>query len=193
MEKLETKVILKNVRLSYAHLFEPRAMEGSDEKKYSCVALISKTDTDSIERLRAGVANAIKNANLQRLSVQAALDKLVHDGDERDSESYKGMWYVNAKTDKKPNVCKVSGDGKSLLPVTDEEEVYSGCFAMMSFNLHAYNRNGNMGVGAYIRSVCKTADGERLSGGVANASDDFGLPYAATDNDDLVGSLLGDI
>jgi hypothetical protein len=31
--------------------------------------------------------------------------------------------------------------------------------------------------------VCKTADGERLSGGVANAADDFGIPFAAEDND----------
>lgn len=182
MEKLETKVVIKNVRLSYAHLFEPRAMEGSDEKKYSCVALIDKGDTEAIEAIKQGVANALRNAGLTRLSVASAVDKLLRDGDLKDSESYKGKFYMNVKSDKKPSVVKRNADN-TIVNVTDEEEVYSGCYAMMSVNLHAYNRNGNQGVGAYLRAVCKTADGERLSGGVANAADDFGIPFAAEDND----------
>lgn len=182
MEKLETKVVIKNVRLSYAHLFEPRAVEGSDEKKYSCVALIDKGDTEAIEAIKQGVANALRNAGLTRLSVASAVDKLLRDGDLKDSESYKGKFYMNVKSDKKPSVVKRNADN-TIVNVTDEEEVYSGCYAMMSVNLHAYDRNGNKGVGAYLRAVCKTADGERLSGGVANAADDFGIPYAAEDND----------
>lgn len=190
MEKKETKVILKNVRLSYAHLFEPRAMEGSDEKKYSCVALIDKGDTESIEKLKVGVANAIHNANLTRLTVAAAMDKMLRDGDANDSEAYKGKYFLNVKSDKKPNVVKVGPDGKTLVNVTDEDEVYSGCYAMISVNLHAYARNGNIGVSAYIRAVCKTKDGERLSGGVADAADDFGMPFAKGDIDDILGEII---
>lgn len=181
MEKLETKVVIKNVRLSYAHLFEPRAMEGSDEKKYSCVALIDKGDTAAIEAIKQGVANALRNAGLTRLSVASAVDKLLRDGDIKDSESYKGKFYMNVKSDKKPSVVKRMADN-TIVNVTDEEEVYSGCYAMMSVNLNAYNRNGNQGVGAYLRAVCKTADGERLSGGVANAADDFGIPFAEAED-----------
>ena len=177
MERLETKVIIKNVRLSYAHVYEPRAMQGSDEKKYSLVALLDKGDTKTVEAIKVAVANAIHNAGLTKLTVAKAMDNLLHDGDERDSEAYKGKYYINMKTDKKPNLCKKVGDKLIDLTYDTNEEIYSGCYAMVSANLHAYARNGNMGVGAYIRAVCKTDEGERLSGGVSNAADDFGIPF----------------
>ena len=189
MERLETKLTLKNVRLSYVNVYEPRAMQGSDEKKYSLVALIDKGDTETIEAIKQGVANAIRNKGLTGLTVQRAMDNLVRDGEEKDMESYKGKFFMSVKSDKKPGLYKKSSEGLVDLNSDTTEEIYSGCYAMVSINLSAFNVSGNKGVGAYIRAVCKTDDGERLSGGTVNAADEFGLPLAKKAENDFSDML----
>lgn len=188
MERLETTVVLLNVRLSYVNVYEPRAMQGSDEKKYSLVALIDKGDTPTIEALKQAAANAIRNKGLTGVSVQRVMDNLLRDGDEKDMESYKGKFYLNVKSDRKPSLYKKSSEGLVDLNSDTTEEIYSGCYAMLSLNLAAFNVSGNKGVGAYIRAVCKTEDGERLSGGTVNAEAEFGIPFAkpSTDFSDLL-------
>ena len=185
MERLETKLTLKNVRLSYVNVYEPRAMQGSDVKKYSLVALIDKGDTEAIEAIKQGAANAMRNAGLTGITLQKVMDNLVRDGEEKDMESYNGKFFLSVKSDKKPNLYK-KVDGKLVdLSGDTNEEIYSGCYAMVSLNLHAFNVSGNKGVGAYIRAVCKTEDGERLSGGSVNAAEEFGLPFAEKAQDDF--------
>lgn len=183
MERLETTVVLKNVRLSYVNVYEPRAMQGSDEKKYSLVALIDKGDTPTIEALKQAAANALRNKGLTGVSVQRVMDNLLRDGDEKDAESYKGKFYMNVKSDRKPNLYKKVNDELVDLANDTTEEIYSGCYAMVSINLAGFNVSGNKGVGAYIRAVCKTEEGERLSGGTVNAAEEFGLPFAKQVND----------
>ena len=46
-----TKVVTGKVRFSYANVWEPRAMEGSDRAKYSVSILIPKTDSATLARV----------------------------------------------------------------------------------------------------------------------------------------------
>jgi hypothetical protein len=62
---------------------------------------------------------------------------------------------------------------KKLVEVTDEDEVYSGCYGVASVNFFAFNNAGNKGVAAGLNNVLKTKDGEYL-GGRTSAQSEFG-------------------
>ena len=55
-----TKVITSKVRFSYAHVFEPTAIEEGQEKKYSVSLIIPKSDTKLVEKLKAAIKAALE-------------------------------------------------------------------------------------------------------------------------------------
>lgn len=55
-----TKVVTGKVRFSYANVWEPRAMEGTDRAKYSVSILISKTDSATLARIKEAIDTALK-------------------------------------------------------------------------------------------------------------------------------------
>ncbi len=50
-ENQSTKVVIGPVRLSYAHIWEPTAIEEGQDKKYSASIIIDKGDTEIIRKL----------------------------------------------------------------------------------------------------------------------------------------------
>ena len=76
------------------------------------------------------------------------------------------------------------------LPVMDQDEVYSGCYAKVKVALFAYSASGNRGIGASLEVIQKVRDGERLGGsgsgldGFEDEGDDD-LPFPAGDEDFL--------
>ena len=61
---------------------------------------------------------------------------------------------------------------KSINPILDRDEVYSGCYARVSLNFYAFNSNGNKGVAVGLGNIQKIRDGESL-GGRSTAAEDF--------------------
>ena len=49
----KNQVVTGEVRLSFVNLFEPRAMKEGDEPKYSVTAIIPKSDTKTVEAIKA--------------------------------------------------------------------------------------------------------------------------------------------
>ena len=98
----------------------------------------------------------------------------LRDGDtERDDEAYKNSFFVNANSTTAPQIVD-----RSVQPILDRSEVYSGCYARVSVNFYAFNSNGNRGIACGLGNIQKVRDGEPL-GGKSSAADDF-----ATDLDD---------
>jgi hypothetical protein len=69
---MSTSVTVKNVRLAYVHLVEPRAAAANAEPKYSVTLIIPKTDTanynlvrDAAKAAREARWGATKMANLR--------------------------------------------------------------------------------------------------------------------------------
>ena len=60
MSKLvrETKVVLTNVRLSYANLFTPKAIQEGAQEKYSVSLIIDKNDTETVDLVKKAIENA---------------------------------------------------------------------------------------------------------------------------------------
>lgn len=174
-----TRVVTGEVRLSYAHLFEPQSIQGS-KPKYSVSLIIPKSDRETIGKIEQAIAAAIE-AGIAKFGGKrpnkAALKLPLRDGDvERDDEAYKGCFFVNANSTLPPEVVD-----QDLNPVLSPAEVYSGCYARVSLNFYAFNTNGNRGIACRLGNVQKLRDGEPLGGGRTSASDDFAAFSAGDD------------
>lgn len=177
-----TKVITTGlVRFSYAAVFEPKAMEGQDKKKYSVSVLIKKSDKKNIAAIEAAIEAAKQAGKTTKFAGKMNNLKMpLRDGDtERpDDPVYAGHVFVTASSDMKPQVVD-----QDLNPILDKDEFYSGCYGRISMNFYPFNAAGNKGVACGLNNIQKLKDGERLSGG-ATAEDDFG-ELDPEDNDDL--------
>lgn len=173
-----TKVTTGKVRLSYAHLFEPHAIEGN-EPKYSVSVIIPKNDKETLQAIKEAV-NEAKELGKGKWGgkVPPTIKTPLRDGDaERpDDEAYAGCYFLNANSKNKPGVVDIN-----VQPILDATEVYSGCYARLTLNFYAYNANGNKGIAAGLGNVQKLADGEPL-GGFTRAEDDFEVVETAEDD-----------
>lgn len=169
-KKSATKVVTGIVRLSYANVWEPVSINGSNPK-YSVSLIIPKDDKKTIEAINAAVDAAIQEGVAKfggKVPNKAALKLPLRDGDiERDDEAYKGAYFVNANSTTAPQIVD-----RSVQPILDRSEVYSGCYARVSVNFYAFNSNGNRGIACGLGNIQKVKDGEPL-GGKSSAVDDF--------------------
>ncbi len=171
-----TKVVTGPVRLSYANVWEPASINGGTPK-YSVSLIIPKSDTKTLAAINAAVDAAIKLGAAKfggKIPNKAALKLPLRDGDtEREDEAYKDSYFVNANSTSAPQIVD-----RTVQPILDRSEVYSGCYARVSINFYAFNSNGNRGIACGLGNIQKLRDGEPL-GGRTSAADDF-----ATDLDD---------
>lgn len=167
---IDTKVITGKVRLSYAHLFKPVAIDDGQEPKYSVCLLIPKSDKQTLKKIKAAV-EAAKQAGASKWGgkIPNNLKMPLRDGDEErpDQEEYAGHYFLNANSKQAPGIVD-----KSLQPIMDSTEVYSGCYARASINFFAFNTAGNKGIACGLNNIQKLEDGDYL-GGRSRAEDDF--------------------
>ncbi|MDC4239646.1 DUF2815 family protein [Clostridium tertium] len=164
-----TKVTTGKVRLSYAHLFEPHAIEGN-EPKYSVSVIIPKSDKETLQAIKEAVNEAKEQGKSKwNGKVPANVKTPLRDGDvdREGDEAYAGCYFLNANSKNKPGIVDIN-----VQPILDATEVYSGCYGRLTLNFYAYNANGNKGIAAGLGNVQKLADGEPL-GGFTRAEDDF--------------------
>lgn len=165
-----TKVVTGIVRLSYANVWEPASINGGTPK-YSVSLIIPKSDEKTISAINAAIDAAIKDGAPKfggKIPARAALKLPLRDGDaERDDEAYKDSYFVNANSMTAPQIVD-----RTVQPILDRGEVYSGCYARVSINFYAFNTNGNRGIACGLGNIQKVKDGEPL-GGKSSAADDF--------------------
>ena len=168
MNNNTTKVIVP-CRFSYLHCWEPDSVNGGDPK-YSVSAIIPKSDTKTINAIKAAIEQAKKDSvSKWGGKVPANLKLPLRDGDidRPDDEAYAGCYFFNANSRQAPQVV----DAK-VQPILDQNEVYSGCYGKISVTFYGYNSDGNRGIAAGLGNIQKLRDGESL-GGRSNAADDF--------------------
>ena len=156
-----TKVIIP-CRISFANIWEPKAINGGDEK-YSVSCVIPKSDKKTID-----------------------LKLPLRDGDidRPDDETYEDCVFLNATSKDAPQVVD-----RRVQPITDPMLVYSGCYCNVSVNFYPFNANGNRGVAAGLSNIQFVKDGERLSG-KASAESEF--EAMEDDEDGLLGEDMPD-
>lgn len=175
---LTTKVTVGEVRLSYCHLFKPEAIADGGEPKYSVSVIIPKSNTKLIAQIKQAVSAALQMGVASKFGGKMPTNwkNPLRDGDleKSDDDSYAGCFFISASSKTKPGVVKrmkVNGQN-NLVEVTNEEDIYSGCYGFVSINFFPFSNAGNKGVGAGLNNVLKTREGEYL-GGRSSAQTDF--------------------
>ena len=172
-----------DTRWSYVNAWEPKSINGGTPK-YSVSLIIPKSDTKTIEKIKAAIEAAYHEGegklkgNGRTVPPLAALKTPLRDGDvERpDDPAYKNAYFMNANNSSAPGI--VDADRQ---PILERSEIYSGVYGRASVNFYAFNTNGNKGIACSLNNLQKIRDGEPL-GGKSNAEEDF----ATEDDDDFL-------
>ncbi len=170
-----TKVRTGEVRLSFAHLFTPHAAKPDQRESYNTAFLIPKTDSATLDVIRKAIENAkeqgVDGKSWKRnVLTSPKFHEPLRDGDEErpDDPAYENMFYVNAKSYTQAPAIIDSEKQR----ITDETQVYSGCWGHVSCNFYAFDVTGNRGIACGLNGFMKSRDDEALSG-AGNVLDDF--------------------
>lgn len=181
VEITDKKLTTGKFRLSYPHLFKPKAFK-NQEPKFSISMLFNKDD--DLSQLKIAAENAAiekwgadkkqwpsKKTKSQKtgLIVNKCLVKMpFKDGEVEhpDKPEYENTIFLNASTKKQPTIFD---QGKN--PITDATGIKAGDYARASLIAFAYEGEGSFGVSFALIGVQKVKTGEALGGG--NAANDF--------------------
>ena len=176
---MSKKVMLRNVRLSYEHIFTPSAMDETQDPKYNATLILPKDHPDLSSLRRAlfeagkekypsaftgkewprGYTCSLKDADKEEDSSGVLLS-------EKNPE-YAGCYIVKASSTKRPVVI----DRKKAAVTEADGIIYSGCYVNVSLAADGYEFGKvKKGVTCYLNGVQFVADGERFG---SDALDDF--------------------
>ncbi len=182
-----TKVVIP-CRMSFANIWEPRSINGSDEK-YSVSCIIPKSDKATLEKIHKAVEAAKEDAKGKKWGgkIPANLKLPLRDGDidRPDDENYANCMFINATSKDAPQIVD-----RKVQPILNPMECGSGDYCNVSVNFYGFSASGNRGVAAGLGNVQLVKHGERLSG-KATAASDF-EEIEGEDDDAVFGDELPD-
>lgn len=165
------EVILKNVRLSYAHLDRPQKDSKNDrgetiKGKYGASFLMKK-GTPETKALMAKIKAASEEVKAAKWGSNPPKFKpervCLRDGDLEDYDGYEGCFYVSTSNKDKPIV--VGKDRETVEP-GDKQWPYSGCYVNAVIRVWAQNNESDKGgkrINASLEAVQFKAHGEPFS------------------------------
>jgi len=171
MAKVEAKkLVIGEVRFSYANVFIPTAPATGGDVKYNVSILVPKKNKALVAKIKDAIdemVEEVKVNNKGKLPPKFALPLRDGDTEKPDDEAYEGMYYLSAKSARKPGIVDANLD-----PIMDQDEFYSGCYGRASVNLFVYDTVGN-GIAVGLNNLQKLKEGDRLAGS-SSAASDFG-------------------
>lgn len=192
--RVDGRIQLKRVRVSFFHGFEPQAFEGS-KPAYTMHLLLEEghPQRKELEAVLQRVAKATWGANAaavykqlktqDRLCLRDGSTKLTSEGEIM--EGYDGAVYLSARSYKRPTIID-----RDRTPLTaDDGRPYSGCYVNAIVEIWA-QAGGQYGkrINCQIQGVQFVEDGESFGGGGRTASaDEFESLADEFDGDDSFG------
>ena len=164
-----TSRIVIPCRFAYLNCWRPVA-QYNGVQKYTVAAVVEKNDKATVTQLEDTI-EFVKNQSVQlwggRIPMNLKLP--LHDGDEEkpDNAAFRNCYYINAKSKDAPQIVD-----SRVQPITDQTEVYSGCYGKISLTLYSYNFGGAKGIAAWLGNIQKLRDGDRFTGKIG-AQDEF--------------------
>lgn len=154
-------VTLKDVRLSFPHLFKPSAsVEGGPEKFRAAFLIDPTTESgkDNLKRLEAAIDKAAigvwkDKAKADKIRARLASDRSgLRDGDDATNKDgdvytgYEGMKFISASNGRKPKVLRRN---KSVIDSSEAAEIYGGCYVNAVISIWATNQDKHGGNGIF--------------------------------------------
>ena len=188
---MSKKVMLRNVRLSYEHIFTPTKFDENQEAKYSAAFIVPKDHPDlpAIKRAMLEAGQEEFPADFNGAGWPKGFTCSLKDADkETDSNgevlsdknpAYKDCYIVEANSTRRP----VTVDRKKAAVTEEDGVIYSGCYVNASLAAAGYTYGKvKKGVKCYLNGVQFVQDGERFG------SDALG-DFDALDGDDDANEL----
>ena len=173
-----TKCLIGEARMNFCRVFEPESFNGGDPK-YSVILSFDKDDEALVAKIEAAINECVEKAKTSKYGGKLPKGfKVIElkDGDEDyEGEGFPGQYTIKASSAYKPEVVKkgkVMGKTQ-FVPITDEDEFYSGCYGYASVSFFAYDNEVSKGVTCGLNSLLKSRDGERFGNGGGSAAADF--------------------
>lgn len=175
MENDATTVMLRNVRLGFPTLFVPKCFGNENDPAkatYSVICMIPKTDTASIDAVRAAM-NAAYKATWPTNGPKLPADKVcLKDGDDTDPEPNHGHMLLSARSKKRPVVV-----GPNKAPLTEADGViYGGCYGNVLVRIWAQDSTWGKRLNCSVEAVQFVKDGERFGSAPVSADVFDGVP-----------------
>lgn len=195
----EGVVVLKDVRLSFPHLFTPTASIENGPVKFRAAFLIdpeTETGKENIKKLEAAMNKAavtVWKTKEKADKIRARLDSDrsgLQDGENATNKDgdvyngYEGMRFIKATNGRKPKVLRRD---KSIIDSSEEAEIYGGCYvnAVVSIWATDSQKHGGNGIFATLEIVQFARKGEPF-GATALDEDDYLEDMGDEEEDDLV-------
>lgn len=165
------KLLLKDVRLAFPAIFEPRAF-GDSEPAYSATFILPPERAKEVEDVIEAVAKekwgAKADAILRQLVSQGKV--CLHEGEEKAQyDGFEGNVFVNARSAVRPLV--IDRD-KTPLTMADGR-IYAGCYVNASLDIWVQDNKYGKRINATLRGVQFCRDGEAFGGGTQASVDEF--------------------
>ena len=157
-------VILKDVRLSFPQLWEPRAFREDQKPRYEA-SFILDVDDPQIEGIEAAIEE-VKEEQWPK-GAPRRLEVCLKDGEEKDYDGYgPGVMFVSSASYNKPAVVD-----RRKRDLTERDGIpYGGCFVNCHITIWAQDNQFGKRVNAGLVAVQFLRDGPAFGAGPASAS-----------------------
>ena len=165
--------MLKDVRLAFPAIFEPKSVQGEDPA--FSATFILPPDHPQMDELNAAIEAVAKEkwgAKAPEIlkAIRAKGNTCLHSGDEKAQyDGFDGNFYISARNKVRPTVLDRD---KSPLVAADGRP-YGGCFVNASLELWAQDNNFGKRINASLKGLQFVRDGDAFSGGGAADPDEF--------------------
>lgn len=199
-DQSDDRILLKEVRLSFPNLFEPKAGQDGGKARYSASFLLDKKEhADQIKLIRAAIyslALAEFGDKTKEMFEKGKITPCLHQGSEKDWAGYdESNVYLSTSSDTRPHV--VDRDQSPL--AKDDGKPYAGCYVNGAVRLWVQNNQHGKRVNCELLGVQFVKDGEafgkppfkpeeffpRLDANKSPASNEAGKSTAGTDDDEI--------
>lgn len=161
-------------RFSFPNLLKPQTKKkdnGTETQEYNCVLLFPKsTDLSVLKNAVAKVAREEWGDKADGWIKDGLIKHPFLDGDGPQGLSkktgerhagYEGTTFIRTSSTRRPKLVN-----RKIEPITDEEEIYAGCYGYAVVNAYAWtNDKGGKGISFGINMLQVAKEGERLGGG----------------------------
>lgn len=159
-----SKILLKNVRISFPSIFQKAVFDGT-VGKYECTFLIDKSDEKLKAQLDAAIAEVIKASG-----IKVAGDKIcLKNGDDSTYDGYAGTWSLKAANSKRPTL--INRDKSPI--IEDDELLYAGAYCNAVIDFWVMNNAFGKRVNANLHGIQFVKHGEPFGAGNIDVFDDF--------------------
>ena len=191
---MSKKFILRNVRLSYEHVFKPTKFDDNQETaKYSATFIIPKDHADlpALKRTMVEAGQEEFPSDFKPGSWPKGYTCGLKDADKETDNNgdiladknpaYKGCYIIEANSVNRPLTLN-----RNKSAVTEADGIiYAGCYVNASLGIAGYTYGKvKKGVKAYLNGVQFVEDGDRFGSDALSDFDDL-------DNDDEADDILG--